>query len=68
MRGRDASMSEAIRRLGIFSAIAIIGGICACIAGNNTGDIVPIVLGVISAVGGVILAVIAFLAHRKTRS
>ncbi|MFF3345506.1 hypothetical protein [Streptomyces sp. NPDC002779] len=61
-------MSDAIRGLATFSAIAIIGGICACIAGSITGDTVPIVLGVIAAVGGMILAVFAFLAHQKTRS
>ncbi|MER6159537.1 hypothetical protein ABT147_28975 [Streptomyces sp. NPDC001868] len=61
-------MSDAIKGVRTFSAISIIGGICACIAGTVTGDTVPIVLGVIAVAGGVILAVFAFLAHRKTRS
>ncbi len=61
-------MRDAIRGVRTFSVIAIIGGICACLAGAVTGDTVPIVLGVIAAAGGALLAVFAFLAHRKTRS
>ncbi|WP_406390338.1 hypothetical protein OG806_01580 [Streptomyces sp. NBC_00882] len=61
-------MDDAIRKVRTFSAVLIAGGICAGIAGTVTGDTVPIVLGVIAAVSGVILAVFAFLGHRKTRS
>ncbi len=61
-------MSDAIRVVRIFSAIAVIAGIGACIAGTLTGDTVPVVLGVTAAAAGVILAVFASLAHRKTRA
>jgi uncharacterized membrane protein HdeD (DUF308 family) len=68
MRRKGSSMDEAVRGVRTFSAVLMIGGICACIAGTVTGDVVPIVLGAIAAVSGVILAVFAFLGHRKTRS
>ncbi|OUD03126.1 hypothetical protein CA983_11340 [Streptomyces swartbergensis] len=61
-------MDDAIRGVRIFSAVLIVGGICACVAGTVTGDAVPIALGVIAAVSGVVLAVFAFLGRRKTRS
>lgn len=61
-------MGDAIRNVRIFSAITIVGGICACVAGTVTGDIVPVVLGAVAVVGGVFLAVLALLAQRKTRS
>ncbi|GAA2239960.1 hypothetical protein [Streptomyces indiaensis] len=61
-------MSDAIRGVRIFSAIAVLSGIGACIAGTLTGDTVPVVLGVTAAACGVILAVFASLAHRKTRA
>ncbi|MEV4785644.1 hypothetical protein AB0K53_09365 [Streptomyces tuirus] len=61
-------MSDAIRGVRIFSAIAIIVGIGACIAGTLIGDTVPVVLGVTAAAAGVILAVFASLARRKTRA
>ncbi|MBZ6130118.1 hypothetical protein ACFUMJ_10760 [Streptomyces olivaceus] len=61
-------MDEAVSGVRIFSAILIAGGLCACIAGIFTGDAAPIVLGAIAAVSGLILAVFAFMAHRKTRS
>jgi uncharacterized membrane protein HdeD (DUF308 family) len=61
-------MDEAIKGVRTFSAVVAIGGVCACIAGIATGDAVPIVLGGIAAVSGVILAVFAFLGQRKTRS
>ncbi|WP_143655865.1 hypothetical protein [Streptomyces sp. XY006] len=60
-------MDDAIRAVRIFSAIVLIGGICACITGTLAGDTVLIVLGVIAAACGMILTVLAFLAHRKTR-
>lgn len=68
MRPKGASMDDAIRGVRIFSAVLIVGGICACVAGTVTGDAVPIVFGVISAVSGVVLAVFALLGHRKTHS
>ncbi|MFD5740567.1 hypothetical protein ACFXJM_07030 [Streptomyces massasporeus] len=60
-------MSSAIKEVRTFSAIAIIGGIGAYIAGTLTGDTVPIALGVTAAAGGVILAAFTSLAHQKTR-
>lgn len=68
MRREGASMGDAIRRVRIFSVVVIAGGICGCVAGTVTGDAVPVVLGAIAAACGVVLAVLAFLAHRKTRS
>ena len=68
MRRKGASMSDAIRGVRAFSALLIVGGICACVAGAVTGDVVPIALGVIAAASGVVLVVFAFLGHRKTRS
>ncbi|WP_405517551.1 hypothetical protein [Streptomyces canus] len=68
IRRKGASMDDAIRRLRIFSAILIAGGMCACMAGAVTGDAVPIALGAIAAVSGVVLAVFAFIGLRKTRS
>ncbi|OOV16406.1 hypothetical protein SM007_38420 [Streptomyces avermitilis] len=61
-------MDDAIRGVRIFSAVLIVGGICACVAGTATDDAVPLVLGVIAAVSGVVLAGFAFLARRKNRS
>ncbi|MCX5328928.1 hypothetical protein [Streptomyces sp. NBC_00140] len=61
-------MDDAIRGVRAFSAVSIAGAMCACVAGILTGDVVPILLGVIAAVSGVVLAVFAFLAHQKTRS
>lgn len=61
-------MDNAVVRVGIFSAILIAGGMCACIAGALTGDSVPIALGAIAAVSGLVLAIFAFQARRKTRS
>ena len=61
-------MSDAIRVVRIFSAIAVITRFGACLEGNLTGDTVPVVLGVTAAACGVILAVFASLAHRKTRA
>ena len=61
-------MGEAVKGVRIFSAILVAGGICACIAGAFTGDAVPVVLGAIAAVSGLVLAAFAFTAHRKTRS
>lgn len=61
-------MDSAVKRVGIFSAILIAGGMCACTAGVLTGDSVPIVLGVIAEVSGLVLAIFAFQARRKTRS
>jgi hypothetical protein len=61
-------MGDAVRGLGTFSAILVIGGICACVAGEITGDIAPIALGVIAALSGVVLAALAFLGNRKIRS
>jgi hypothetical protein len=37
------------------------------VAGTVTGDAVPVALGAIAAVSGVVLAALAFLGHRKTR-
>lgn len=68
MRGSGIPIGDAIKRLGIFSAIAVVGGMCACIAGTVTGDAVPVVLGAIATAGGVVLAVLASLARRKTHS
>lgn len=61
-------MDDAIRGTRNFAAIAILGGLCACMAGAVTGDTVPIVLGAVGTACGAVLAVLAFLAHRKTRS
>lgn len=61
-------MDDAIRGTRNFAAIALLGGLCACMAGVVTGDTVPIVLGAVGAACGAVLAVFAFLAHRKTRS
>ncbi|MFG2343773.1 hypothetical protein [Streptomyces phaeochromogenes] len=68
MRRENASAGDAIRGVRTFSAILIVGGICACVAGTVTGDAVPIALGAIAVVCGLVLAVFAFLGHRKTRS
>ena len=68
MRRKGASTDEAIKAVRTFSAVLVIGGIAACIAGTVTGDVVPIILGAIAAASGVTLAVFAFLGHRKTRS
>lgn len=61
-------MEDAIRGTRNFAAIALLGGLCGCVAGVVTGDTVPIVLGAVGAACGAILAALAFLAHRKTRS
>ncbi len=61
-------MDGAVTRVGIFSAILIVGGICSCMAGAITGDAVPIALGVIAVVSGLVLAIFVFQARRKTRS
>ncbi|NKI40790.1 hypothetical protein HFV08_05925 [Streptomyces sp. LD120] len=61
-------MKEAVRGAAIFSAILIAGGVGGCIAGSATGDTVPIVLGVIAAVCGLVLAVLTFKAGRKNSS
>jgi purine-cytosine permease-like protein len=65
--GHPLRMRPAIREVRIFSAILIVGGIGACVAGTVTGDAVPVVLGAIAAVSGVVLAALAFLGYRKTR-
>lgn len=58
-------MEEAIRNTLIFSAIAILAGVCGCIAGAATGDKPPIVFGAVAIAGGLILAVMAAFAIRK---
>jgi uncharacterized membrane protein HdeD (DUF308 family) len=58
-------IKEAIRKTLIFSAIAILAGVCGCIAGAATGDTPPIVFGAVAIAGGLILAVMAALARRK---
>ncbi|MFF1449394.1 hypothetical protein ACFVYF_14755 [Streptomyces sp. NPDC058274] len=58
-------MQEAIRKTLIFSVIAIIAGVCGCIAGAATGDTPPIIFGAVAITGGVVLAVMAALARRK---
>jgi Na+/H+ antiporter NhaD/arsenite permease-like protein len=65
--GHPLRTRRAIREVRIFSAILIVGGIGACVAGTVTGDAVPVALGAIAAVSGVVLAALAFLGHRKTR-
>ncbi|MFH9044165.1 RHS repeat-associated core domain-containing protein [Streptomyces sp. NPDC017966] len=68
VRRKEESMNDAVRGVRTFSAVLMTGGIYACVAGTVTDDAVPIVLGLIAAVSGAVLAVLAFLAHRKTRS
>jgi hypothetical protein len=68
MRRKSTSMDNAVRGTRILAAIALVGGICACIAGGVTGEAVPIVLGAVGAAGGAVLAVLVFLTRRKTRS
>ncbi|MEU6731802.1 hypothetical protein ABZ929_01110 [Streptomyces physcomitrii] len=63
-----AFMEDAVRGVRAISAILIVGGMCACVAGIFTDDAVPIVLGFIAAVSGLVLAVLAFMARRKARS
>ncbi|MET7441385.1 hypothetical protein ACWERY_06670 [Streptomyces sp. NPDC004082] len=58
-------ITEAIRKTLIFSAIAIVAGVCGCIAGTATGDKPPIFFGAVAIAGGIILAVMAVLAKRK---
>ncbi|MFH8799020.1 hypothetical protein ACH4F6_05375 [Streptomyces sp. NPDC017936] len=60
-------MDDATRGVRIFSAVLIVGGTGACVAGTVTGDAVPLALGVIAAVSGVVLALLAFLARRRNR-
>jgi uncharacterized membrane protein HdeD (DUF308 family) len=65
MRGKDDAVEDAVRKVRTFLVIVILGGICACVAGIVTDDVVPIALGMIAVVSGVVLAVIAFRAQRK---
>ncbi|WP_330467922.1 hypothetical protein OG547_23385 [Streptomyces longwoodensis] len=58
-------VKEAVRKTLIFSAIAILAGVCGCIAGVATGDVPPIAFGAVAIAGGVILAVMAGLATRE---
>ncbi|MEU6384118.1 hypothetical protein ABZ847_11175 [Streptomyces bauhiniae] len=64
----DASTNDAVRKTLIFSAILIAGGLGGCIAGLVNGDASPMVMGVIAAVCGALLAILSVLARRKTRS
>lgn len=66
-RRMDAPVKDAIRGVRAFSATLIAGGMAASVARTVTDDTVPIALGAIAAVSGVVLAVFAFLGHRKTR-
>ncbi|MEH0639717.1 MULTISPECIES: hypothetical protein [Streptomyces] len=58
-------IEEAIWKTLIFSAIAILAGVCVCIVGAATGDTPPIIFGAVAIAGGLILAVMAALARRK---
>ncbi|KUN33628.1 hypothetical protein AQJ30_33300 [Streptomyces longwoodensis] len=58
-------MKEAVRKTLTFSAIAILAGVCGCIAGVANGDVPPIAFGAVAIAGGGILAVMAGLATRE---
>lgn len=60
-------MSESVRTTLIFSAIAIAVGLGGCIFGFSSDGAPSIVFGSVALAGGVILAFLSVLAHRKTR-
>ena len=60
--------AAALRTPRNFSALALLAGIGAGIAGAGSGDAVPLVLGAVAAVCGAVLAVFVILARRRTRS
>jgi hypothetical protein len=57
----------AIRKTLIFSAVAILAGVCGCLAGVATDDVPPTVFGAVAIAGGLILAVMAMLATRRDK-
>jgi hypothetical protein len=68
MRRDGSPIGEALKGTRVFSVVGIVGGLAACVAGAVTQDTVPIVLGAIAMGCGAVLAVLTFLAHRKTGS
>ncbi|MGA5007838.1 hypothetical protein ACPCDX_22935 [Streptomyces koyangensis] len=60
-------MREDIRTVRLFAALLVAMGVFGTVAGSIATHSVPIALGVIAALGGVLLAVFTCVARAKTR-